>query len=106
MEDIFGKNTIKSSVEEIQRIVSSQGALVVLFPTYLPEHGIGLEYSVVGKERCQTRIANLLKANGLEVKKILPRYYAFFAKELPEEEKGEILDGAWHVACWMDLVDD
>ena len=106
MKDIFEKNTIKSAVEEIQKLVTDNGYYIILFPFYFPELGIGQKHSVVGKPRCQTRIANLLKSNGIEGKKLAPCFYVFFSNDITEEEKKNAELEARRCAYWYDIIGD
>ena len=78
----------------------------VLFPFYFPELGIGQKHSVVGKPRCQTRIANLLKSNGIEGKKLAPCFYVFFSNDITEEEKKNAELEARRCAYWYDIIGD
>lgn len=105
MKDIFKKNSIKSAVEEIKKLVEQNDYYVILFPAYVPDLGIGKKYSVVGKARCQTRIANLLKSQGIQGKKLAPSYYLFFANNVTEEKKERAEKDALWLARWYDLID-
>ena len=105
MRDIFKENCIKSAVEEIKKLVEQNGYYLILFPAYVPDLGIGKEYSVVGQARCQTRIANLLKSVGIEGKKLAPSYYLFFANHVTEEEKEKAEKEALWLAHWYDLLE-
>ena len=105
-DDIFKKNTIKSAVEQIQKLVKANGYYIILFPAYVPDLGIGKEYSVVGKASCQTRIANLLKSVGIEGKKVAPSYYLFICNHLTADEKEKAEQEALCFARWYDLIDD
>lgn len=103
MKDIFKKNSIKSAVEEIKKLVEQNDYYAILFPAYVPDLGIGKKYSVVGKARCQTRIANLLQSVGIDGKKVAPSYYLFFANHLTTDEKKRAEQEALCLARWYDL---
>lgn len=103
--DIFKSNKIKVVADEIEKLVNEEGYLGVLFPPYLPQYGIGEEYSVIGKSRCQTRIANILKEREIDGKKLLNSYYIFWNKTISKEEREQIEKEAMALARWYDLDD-